>query len=1346
MKRKISILAALILAGDLVLGSVSSSVGIGTPAVFAASEFGITATSPAAGETNINVASSIKLSFDRVVNPQSGDITITPVGSGTPFATISVGSAGLFGSAKDYEIKWGAGKQLEPNKSYTVSIPKGVFKDGAGAESAATSWTFITAPIANPSLISSEYSPANNSRVDAAALTQLSFKLNKRLVRGGGSVKLISSANNSLIQEFKIKDGEPWVDVQTDEVSTTVRLTLANKLAVGSTYYVLVDNYALKDDENKTFSGISSGSVWSFSTKAAGVNVTVLPAGGATGVSPTGDVQLVFDRPMMPASGVITLTPLFSPGNTKYFNVNSSVVTGGGTSTITLDTASTANPLPENTFYTVSVPQGAFHDQDGNLFPASGTYTWSFTTAKLTSFGIGALSPADRSEGVSLNPAIKITFNRDVVLNSTVANPVVLYKGDGTKLTAPLSAGATASEYIITPAAALENNTTYYVDIANGAFVDAKNNQEVFGGISGKNNWSFRTAVLDKTAPVLSAAQMDNNRTIRLKYDEALSAGAALLPSSFTVTVNDEKRAIDSIYVQGDSVYITLSTGVAVGQIVKISYTGGLRNIQDLSGNNAAAFSLRQVTNGVQSVLSMPKDGVISSKTVVLNFNDALKAVSPNAYSQFNVYADGYSLGVNSISSSGGAVTLGLNNEATSAQTIRVAYSAGSYPLQDVNGLNIGNFSDFYIRNAADTTPPLFQSATGSGKNIVLTYNEGLSSTNLPMNSQFSVLVGSTPNYVTSVAVSGNQVTLTLQSNLVANQATTISYVPGTAGISDLNGNRAAYINLQPLGISASSSGTSVPDISSATVTGDELTVTFSKTMQASNTLYANQFGVRADSSSIGVQSYYLSGNTLKLTLSSVIKAGQTVDLSYMSGSGVIKDQNGNTFSSFSGLSVQNLTGISSSTAAGRPAYLGTLAASEFGKEYALLKSDSATPADDRSIYSQSVKRYSLTADRLTASYDYLIKLGTPSLAFEVPSTEPAAYVTLPLKPLLDAVNRDKKAEILIRYGDNLYKLALNDVNMTSLAATLIADSQNISLVLRLDKVPAGTFTPFEQKLQTQGLRTITGLVDVRLSAAVSNNYTNAKALSVPAEYTVRTTSTLNSDQTSAARLDLAYYDAAYLPTKLSSSGSYTVIRANMIGNQVVGTFLSTRSFTDMSSHWSKSIVSQLAAKNIIDSSYGSTFNPEQKITRSEFAVMLSRGLGLLGNRETAQSFRDVQTSTQIGDYIGAAAKAGIITGNTDATFRPNDNITREQLAIMIIRAMEYSGNPVTLNGPPSSTLAAFKDRARIQSQAAEFVAKAVQQKIILGMTTTKFEPQGNATRAQAAVMLQRMLTTAGYL
>lgn len=1324
----------------MLLSTGYPSIGIGSQTVHAANEFSV-GISPADGEKNVNISSSIKLSFDRLVSPQSGNITVTAQGVSEPYVTIPVGSSGLISSSTEYQVK--LGKELEYNKTYTVNVPKGMFKDNLGLESLATSSTFTTAPSINTAITATEYSPANYSRVDSS-LTQLSIKLNNKLQKGGGSIKLIASADNSVVQEFKIKDGEPYFYLQNDNTNstTTVTLTLASKLTAGSSYYVLIDPYALKDDDNKSYAGITTGNVWSFSVKGSVVpGMTVSPLNGAGAVPVSTGIQLTFDQPMMPAAGIITV----SPSNTayaRYFNVNSASVTGGGTRFISVAAASAANPLLSNTQYTVTIPKGAFYDQDGNVFPASGSYTWTFTTTSLTGFGITSLSPADRSEAVQIKQPIKIAFNQATTL--TAPSGVALYKSNGTLVPTSVTPSADSKEFTIAPSTGLDNDTIYYVDIAQGAFVDGSNNP--FEGINGRNGWSFKTVALDKTAPLLSSALLENNRTIRLKYDEALHSGVSLMLSSFAVTVNEEKRNIDSVYIQGDSVYVTLSTGVAVGQVIRISYTQGIRMIQDLSGNTASSFSARLVTNNIQSVLPTPKDGTLSGKTLVLNFNDQLRTASTAGYGQFYVYADGVSLGVSSVSSSGSSLTLGLNNVAASGQSVRVTYYAGSYPLQDQYGQNIASFSDFYVRNTSDSVPPVYQSAAGSDKQIILTYNEGLSPSSLPLVSQYSVLVGSTPNYVTNVAVNGNQVTLTLASTLSTGSYTTVSYVPGVAGISDLNGNRAAYINLQPVSVSGSSV-TTVPNISSAMIAGDELTVTFSKSMQASSTLYSGQFAVRVDGSTVGVQTVNVSGTTLKLVLSTVVKTGQTVDLSYMTGAGSILDASGTALASFTALAVQNLTGTAGSTSASsRPSYLGILAAGEFGKEYPLLKSDSATTADDRSVYNQIVKRYVLTADRLAASYEYLHKLGTPSLVFEVPATELAAYVSVPLKPLLDAVNRNSKSTFGIRYGDNLYNLALDDIDMNSLAAKLIADSSTISLVIRLEKVPSGTYTPFEQKLKTQGLQTVTGLTDIRMSAVVSGNYSNGTVLSSPGEYTVRTTATLNSDQTSAVRLDLVYYDATYLPTKISSAGSYTVIRANVTGNQVVGTFLSTRSFTDMSKHWANSTVTLLAAKNIIDSSYGSTFKPEQKVTRAEFAVMLSRGLGLLGDRETAQRFGDVQSSTQTGDYIGAAAKAGIITGNTDGTFRPNDNITREQLAIMIIRAMEYTEHPITLSGTAASKLSVFKDKNKIQNAAAEFVAKAVQEGIILGMTTTEFQPQGNATRAQAAVMLQRMLNMAGYL
>lgn len=1347
MKKKVTIWTALFLAGQMVLGAGYPSIGLlGGSAVYAAAEFGITV-SPAPGATYVNIGSSIKLSFDRQVNPQAGEITITALDSNTTFVTIPIGSSGLIGSSKDYELKLGSGQQFTPNKGYKVTVPKGLFKDNDGNESGLTSWVFTTTPETNTAIAAGNFSPANNTRVDAGALKEISFALNKKLIKGGGTIRILSSADNSTVQEFRIIDNEPRVDLQSDASSTTVKLLLDRTLASGGNYYVLIDSYAFKDEDNRTFSGISSGNVWTFSTKGiAEIPVTLTPANGAGGISSTGALQLTFDRPMMPAAGYITVSP--GPTNdarTRWLNVNSPAVTGGSSRTITLNPATTAAPLLNGTQYTVTIPQGAFYDQDGNVFPASGNYTWTFTTISSSSLSVSSLNPADRSESVAYNKSFSITFNRDVNFNSSVTNGVALYKNGGAQVPVAVTRSTTtAREYVITPSKALDSDSIYYIDIANGAFVDANDATAIYGGLSGKNSWSFKTLTLDKTAPQLTAAQLDNNRTIRLKYNETLNSSVSLLTSSFGVTVNDENRAIESVYIQGDSVFITLGTGVAVGQMVKVSYTGGLRTIQDLSGNAVSTFGSKQITNTIESSMPTPRDGRITGRTVALNFNDSLKSVSSYAYNQFTVVSDEGSLGVNSISSSGNTVYLSLSSDVSNGQNVRVSYYAGSYPLQNSYGQNIGDFNDFYIRNSNDTVPPVFQHATGAGNKVTLTYNEGLSTTNLPMNSQFSVLVGSSPNYVTNVSVSGSQVILLLQSTLTSNQNVSISYVPGTAGLSDLNGNRAAYINLQPIDI-PENGGTSVPDINSATISGDEITVTFSKNMQASGPLYSNQLGVRIDGNAVGIKAFNITGNMLKITLSNAVKTGQTVDLSYMSGAGSIRDLNGNSLASFTTLSVKNMTGVSSG-AGNRPSYLGILAASEFGIEYPLLKSDSSQAIEDRSLYNQSVRKFTLNADRIAASYEYLNKNGNDTLAFEVPSTEQSAYVVAPLKPLLDAVNRNSKAKFLIHQGDNLFNIALADVDMNSLASSLNSDNNNISLVFRVEKVPTGTFTAFEQKLQVLGMRKVTDLVDVRVAAIANGNYSNAKQLSVPGEYIVRTNSMLNSAQTSAARMDSSYHDAVYLPTKLNTAGSYTLIRARIIGNQVMGTFLSNRGFMDMSKHWSNTIVAELSAKNIIDSSYGNVFNPEKKITRAEFAIMLSRGLGLLGDRETGQRFRDIQPFTQTGDYIGAAAKAGIITGNTDATFRPNDNITREQMAIMMIRAMDYSNHQVTLNGSSAITLARFKDKAKIQNQSVEFVAKAVQSGIIQGMTATEFQPQANATRAQAAVMLQRMLKQIDFM
>ncbi|MNJ50506.1 Endoglucanase precursor [compost metagenome] len=230
----------------------------------------------------------------------------------------------------------------------------------------------------------------------------------------------------------------------------------------------------------------------------------------------------------------------------------------------------------------------------------------------------------------------------------------------------------------------------------------------------------------------------------------------------------------------------------------------------------------------------------------------------------------------------------------------------------------------------------------------------------------------------------------------------------------------------------------------------------------------------------------------------------------------------------------------------------------------------------------------------------------------------------------------------------------------------------------------------------------------------------------------------------SLIKYDLVSRTSSFVPASVMNSGNYVVFNGKTDGNVVIGPALGYSYFSDTRDHWASANINNLAGKLIIDGRQGNKFEPNSNITRAEFAVFIAKGLGLAPDQASASRFPDVPTGTT-GAYIGAAAKAGIIAGNMDGTFKPNSYITREQMALMMVRAMAYAGQDISPNALSSAqTLSRFKDNAKIQSK--DNVAKAVQEGIIQGVSFDTFQPQGNATRAQAAVMLKRVLEKLNYI
>ncbi|WP_143804300.1 S-layer homology domain-containing protein [Paenibacillus sp. FSL R7-0337] len=221
---------------------------------------------------------------------------------------------------------------------------------------------------------------------------------------------------------------------------------------------------------------------------------------------------------------------------------------------------------------------------------------------------------------------------------------------------------------------------------------------------------------------------------------------------------------------------------------------------------------------------------------------------------------------------------------------------------------------------------------------------------------------------------------------------------------------------------------------------------------------------------------------------------------------------------------------------------------------------------------------------------------------------------------------------------------------------------------------------------------------------------------------------------------------------RVESNGSLTFVPATFNGSEVSfhspsnGTFVvisSNKTFADMNSHWAQEAIHKLASKYILTGLTDSQFAPNATTTRAEFAAMIVRALGFSSSGPAASSFKDIPTGAWYTGSVGTAAELGLVLGGTDNTFRPSDKVTRQEMTAILVKAMVLAGAPL----PDSAAQpAAFKDAGQIAGWAQQDVAKAVQAGLITGTPDGQFHPGQSATRAEAAIVILRLLEQAGFV
>jgi chitodextrinase len=166
----------------------------------------------------------------------------------------------------------------------------------------------------------------------------------------------------------------------------------------------------------------------------------------------------------------------------------------------------------------------------------------------------------------------------------------------------------------------------------------------------------------------------------------------------------------------------------------------------------------------------------------------------------------------------------------------------------------------------------------------------------------------------------------------------------------------------------------------------------------------------------------------------------------------------------------------------------------------------------------------------------------------------------------------------------------------------------------------------------------------------------------------------------------------------------------------------------DITGHWANISINELVSLGAIAGYPDGSFRPDSNITRAEFAVVLAKAFKL--EPQNGKVFADT-AGHWARDYIAAAAASGIVSGYDDNAFGPDDPITREQMAVMIVKAAGLS---------PVEEETIFADSSRIADWARRAVATASRNGIISGYPDNTMRPLGNATRAEAVTVIAEAL------
>lgn len=172
--------------------------------------------------------------------------------------------------------------------------------------------------------------------------------------------------------------------------------------------------------------------------------------------------------------------------------------------------------------------------------------------------------------------------------------------------------------------------------------------------------------------------------------------------------------------------------------------------------------------------------------------------------------------------------------------------------------------------------------------------------------------------------------------------------------------------------------------------------------------------------------------------------------------------------------------------------------------------------------------------------------------------------------------------------------------------------------------------------------------------------------------------------------------------------------------------------FIDINGHWAEAQIRLMLNEGILNGTGNNSFEPDKTVTRAEFAVIVAGALNLENTAENI--YTDLPEDKWFTDAALKCCAASVMVGDS-GMFRPNDAVTREEMAVILSKACSYIGI-----GSEEKTNTVFTDMEDISEWAKIHVERMIDAGIISGYDDGSFRPHENTTRAHAVTVMSKLL------